>query len=82
MSMQDILNADISSVGTWIRQGLVWWIDELCQMVPERWRSSVKQATIVAVLGDEGQPVRLWRCGLRTTTRRRTRAIRIIRRSP
>ena len=38
MNLQDLLNADVSSIGEWMRQGLSWWIDELSTLLPASWR--------------------------------------------
>jgi len=39
MTLQELLNADVASIGGMIRQGLAWWIDELAALLPVRWRS-------------------------------------------
>ena len=39
MTLQELLNADVSSIGLWIRQGFAWWIDELSTLLPLRWRN-------------------------------------------
>ena len=38
MNLQDLLNADVSSIGEWIRQGFSWWVDELSTLLPASWR--------------------------------------------
>lgn len=38
MSGRGILDADMTTVGGWIRDGFRWWIDELAGMVPPAWR--------------------------------------------
>lgn len=38
MSATDLLNTDVSSLAGTLRAGLGWWLGELGQMVPERWR--------------------------------------------
>ncbi|MEO8926862.1 MAG: PilN domain-containing protein [Caulobacteraceae bacterium] len=38
MTLQELLNADINSVGGLIRQGFAWWIDELAALLPPAWR--------------------------------------------
>lgn len=38
MSGRGILDADMATVGGWLRDGWRWWIDELAAMVPDRWR--------------------------------------------
>lgn len=34
MNLQELLNADVSSIGDWSRQALAWWLDELSAMTP------------------------------------------------
>ena len=41
MNLQDLLNADVSSIGEWIRQGFSWWIDELSTLLPASWREGL-----------------------------------------
>ena len=38
MSGRGILDADMATVGGWLRDGWRWWIDELAALVPDRWR--------------------------------------------
>jgi general secretion pathway protein L len=38
MTLQELLNADVSSIGQWARQGFAWWIDELSTLLPVNWR--------------------------------------------
>ncbi len=45
MNIKDILNADVETVGWWIRQGFVWWIDELVSVLPETWRARFSRGT-------------------------------------
>jgi hypothetical protein len=40
MSGRGILDADMATVGGWLRDGWRWWIDELAAMVPPGWRSA------------------------------------------
>ena len=39
MKVDAILNADMATLGRWLRSGLTWWIDELVSLVPDRWRA-------------------------------------------
>jgi general secretion pathway protein L len=38
MTLQELLNADVNSIGLWARQGFAWWIDELSTLLPVNWR--------------------------------------------
>ena len=38
MTLQELLNADMRSIGALIRQGFAWWIDELAALLPPTWR--------------------------------------------
>lgn len=40
MKADAILNADMATLGRWLRSGLMWWIDELASLVPDRWRAA------------------------------------------
>lgn len=40
MAVPALLNADMATVGGWIRQGWRWWLAELAAMVPARFRTS------------------------------------------
>lgn len=40
MSGRGILDADMTTVAGWLRQGCRWWLDELRAMVPERLRDA------------------------------------------
>lgn len=44
----DILNADMATVGRWLRDGVAWWLAELAALVPPAWRR-----------GGGGPPLRL-----------------------
>ena len=45
MTLQELLNADVSSIGQWARQGFAWWIDELSTLLPVRWRDWLSSRT-------------------------------------
>ncbi len=38
MTLQELLNADVGSIGEWARQGFAWWLDELATLTPASWR--------------------------------------------
>ena len=42
MSGQGILNADMATLGQWITAGWRWWIDELADCIPRRWRGAAR----------------------------------------
>lgn len=63
MTLQDLLNADIETVGESLRQGLAWWVAELADLVPARWRRARGGDRPVAVFADDGETLRLWRGG-------------------
>jgi hypothetical protein len=39
MSGKGILDADMTTVAGWLRDGWRWWVDELAALVPDRWRA-------------------------------------------
>lgn len=39
MSGRGILDADMTTVAGWLRDGWRWWVDELAALVPDRWRT-------------------------------------------
>ncbi len=45
MNMQDILNADMATLGEWIKSGFSWWLDELRALMPESWRDAFSSRT-------------------------------------
>ncbi|WP_277792055.1 hypothetical protein [Caulobacter endophyticus] len=63
MTLQKILNADLATIARWCREGLSWWLDELADAIPARWRSaSPRHAPWTARVGADGA-MRLWRDG-------------------
>ena len=42
-----ILEADMTTVGRWLRDGWRWWIDELTSMVPPRIRRPAAMGGLV-----------------------------------
>lgn len=61
MTLQQLLNADLRTVGRWCREGFAWWIDELASLVPERWRAR-RPSPWTARVGPDGV-IQLWRDG-------------------
>ena len=66
MTLQELLNSDMRSIGGLLRQGLAWWIDELSSLLPSAWREGLSSrpkllARIVAPRGwcfwKDGRPV-------------------------
>ncbi|MHB8528965.1 MAG: PilN domain-containing protein [Caulobacteraceae bacterium] len=41
MTLQELLNADVRSLGGLLARGFAWWIDELASMAPHAWRESL-----------------------------------------
>lgn len=39
MTTRGILDADMTAVAGWLRDGWRWWVDELAALVPDRWRA-------------------------------------------
>jgi general secretion pathway protein L len=63
MTLQELLNSDVEVIGDWLRQGWDWWVEELGQLVPERWRRGGRSDPPVAELDGAERTVRLWRRG-------------------
>jgi general secretion pathway protein L len=54
MNVKDILNADVQTVGWWLRRGFIWWIDQLLAMLPADWRARFGRRTSTVVeFGDD-----------------------------
>lgn len=65
MSARTLLDADMTTIGLWLRQGWFWWIDELRGLVPARLRPSpLRGAARYWVRDDRLQPVPGQRVGL------------------
>ncbi|HEY1709341.1 MAG TPA: hypothetical protein VGG10_13825 [Rhizomicrobium sp.] len=43
MNIKELLNTDLETAGSWLRVGFHWWLDELRQIVPQRWQQSVQR---------------------------------------
>ena len=56
MTLQELLNADVNSIGEWARQGFAWWIDELAALLPSglRERLSSRPRRIVEPVAPSG----------------------------
>lgn len=63
MNLQDLLNADVSSIGEWARQGLAWWIDELSTLLPSDWRDRLSSRTRRVIEPGASGGWRLWQNG-------------------
>ena len=63
MTLQELLNADVRSIGALARQGLVWWIDELSSLLPVAWRESLssRPKLLARIVPPEGW--RFWKNG-------------------
>lgn len=57
MNFKDILNADLHTVGQWVRRGVDWWIDELGQAMPAAWRQRFSARRDVIAELDAGRVV-------------------------
>src|SRR5450432_3448335 len=59
MTLQELLNADVRSIGALIRQGYAWWIDELAALLPASWSGlfSSRPKVLAEPLAAGG-----WRC--------------------
>ncbi|KSB90008.1 hypothetical protein AS593_11320 [Caulobacter vibrioides] len=63
MTLQQILNADLATIARWCRDGFSWWVDELADAIPARWRSAgSRHAPWTVRIGDDGA-MRIWRDG-------------------
>ncbi|MDR3509127.1 MAG: hypothetical protein P4L64_14635 [Caulobacteraceae bacterium] len=64
MTPQQILNADLGTIGRWARQGLSWWVQELTDLIPPALRRRPRQGTRwLAEMTTLDGPIRLWRHG-------------------
>jgi general secretion pathway protein L len=63
MTLQNILNADLATIGRWLHAGFVWWIDELSGLVPERYRRNVRRRAPWTARVDRDGVIQLWREG-------------------
>ncbi|MGI4881479.1 MAG: hypothetical protein ACRYG4_28790, partial [Janthinobacterium lividum] len=53
--MTTILDADMTTVGRWLRGGWAWWTQELADLVPPRWRTpAVPRRALVALYDGVG----------------------------
>lgn len=59
MSGTSVLNADMATLGRWLRTGLAWWIEELSAMIPDRLkRPAAARGPLLAFDGDSLAAVR------------------------
>jgi general secretion pathway protein L len=64
MTLQDLLNADVNSIGPAIRRGLAWWGRELNELLPPSLRERRRRtAKWLAQMSGDGV-IRLWRDGV------------------
>jgi general secretion pathway protein L len=63
MTPQNILNADLATIGRWLHTGFVWWIDELSSLVPERYRRNARRRARWTARVDRDGVIQLWRDG-------------------
>jgi general secretion pathway protein L len=63
MTLQDILNADVSALGEWFGQAWRWWIGELSRIAPTNRSGRRSGGRPIAVIEREGESVRIWRRG-------------------
>ena len=58
MIAKDILNADMTTVARWLREGFRWWLTEIAELVPEKWRGSLvrRVPSIADLRGDTVVP--------------------------
>lgn len=52
----DILNADMATLGRWMRGGLLWWVDELRSMMPQGWLAG-RHSALALLLSADGTRV-------------------------
>lgn len=57
MSDRRILDADMATLGRWLREGWIWWTGELAGLLPEAWRARLAAAApqTVAVYAGDGR---------------------------
>jgi general secretion pathway protein L len=49
MNVKDLLNTDVEVARQWLRLGYHWWLDELLQLVPLRWKQRlVRKRSLIA----------------------------------
>ncbi|MGI8841975.1 MAG: PilN domain-containing protein [Caulobacteraceae bacterium] len=63
MTLQELLNADMHSIGGFIRQGFAWWLDELAAMAPASWRGRLSARPKLVAEPVAGGAWRCWRDG-------------------
>ncbi|MGC1305138.1 MAG: hypothetical protein WA840_22450, partial [Caulobacteraceae bacterium] len=63
MTPQQLLNADMATIGRWVRQGLSWWGNELADLIPPAIRRRRTRAPRWQVEMSVDGVARLWRDG-------------------
>lgn len=63
MTLQELLNADVSSIGDWARQGFAWWIDELSALLPPALRARLSSRPRRLIEPQAGGGWRHWQNG-------------------
>lgn len=64
MTLQELLNADVRSIGGLVRQALAWWIDELASLLPAPWRDRLSsRPKLLAQAPPPGGGWRFWKNG-------------------
>ncbi len=63
MTLQELLNADMRSIGGFIRQGFAWWIDELAALLPPSWRGLFSARPRLLAEPDPAGGWRFWKDG-------------------
>lgn len=63
MNIQNILNADMETLGGWLKTGFGWWVEELRAMLPATWRDSFSSRTALTAEPQGGQHYRFYRSG-------------------
>ncbi|MGI9169444.1 MAG: hypothetical protein ACR2FH_04610, partial [Caulobacteraceae bacterium] len=63
MTLQELLNADVRSIGALLRQAFAWWMDELAALAPPNWRARLSSRPRLAAEPLAGGGWRYWRDG-------------------
>ena len=76
MTLQGLLNADMQTLGQWIRQGWAWWIDELSGLLPASMRAgAANRPRLIAQPAGEGY--RLYKDGRELSATRPPKPLRV-----
>jgi general secretion pathway protein L len=63
MTLQELLNSDVATLGEAVRRGFAWWTGELADLAPPRWRRLGGGDRPVAALAADGQSLSIRRGG-------------------